>query len=84
MEFVPVLLPYGITRRSNMIMLILKFVRSFTTLWNYTTLKPSLGSFNELICFTTLWNYTTLKQRPCLPSRCASFTTLWNYTTLKL
>ena len=33
----------------------------FTTLWNYTTLKPSWGDNRASTCFTTLWNYTTLK-----------------------
>ena len=34
---------------------------SFTTLWNYTTLKPLLWFFRYSSSFTTLWNYTTLK-----------------------
>ena len=34
---------------------------SFTTLWNYTTLKPVAAALVSLFRFTTLWNYTTLK-----------------------
>ena len=57
---------------------------SFTTLWNYTTLKRRNTCGNSRGCFTTLWNYTTLK--PCLLIVISlfCFTTLWNYTTLKL
>ena len=36
-------------------------VLSFSTLWNYTTLKHSFLSYDILFCFSTLWNYTTLK-----------------------
>ena len=35
--------------------------QSFTTLWNYTTLKHRYGAKDTNISFTTLWNYTTLK-----------------------
>ena len=35
---------------------------SFSTLWNYTTLKQMTCSFHQHTGFSTLWNYTTLKQ----------------------
>ena len=34
----------------------------FNTLWNYTTLKPSILISSNTLCFNTLWNYTTLKR----------------------
>ena len=56
----------------------------FSTLWNYTTLKPSLDIVQFIGGFSTLWNYTTLKHnRRCSAIICC-FSTLWNYTTLKL
>ena len=56
---------------------------SFSTLWNYTTLKrfESIGFFST--CFSTLWNYTTLKPLRKPSSKRSCFSTLWNYTTLK-
>ena len=36
--------------------------RSFSTLWNYTTLKHELMNITTLAGFSTLWNYTTLKR----------------------
>ena len=55
----------------------------FTTLWNYTILKPNELNNHQGNRFTTLWNYTILKHRPSTlnPTKC--FTTLWNYTILK-
>ena len=38
-------------------------ISSFSTLWNYTTLKLIAVVLFAAICFSTLWNYTTLK--PC-------------------
>ena len=55
----------------------------FTTLWNYTTLKPDIKCLTPLFSFTTLWNYTTLKRMPSVIISRPCFTTLWNYTTLK-
>ena len=34
---------------------------SFTTLWNYTILKPGIYCSDCVKSFTTLWNYTILK-----------------------
>ena len=61
----------------------IKYTSSFTTLWNYTTLKLLRVSWIDIPCFTTLWNYTTLKPFCWIISKNDSFTTLWNYTTLK-
>ena len=78
-----VLLPYEITLLSNSLTTHNTAEASFTTLWNYTTLKlsaPITACFNS---FTTLWNYTTLKHALYRSLLLLSFTTLWNYTTLK-
>ena len=56
---------------------------SFTTTWDYTTLKQ--GFNRDMTCrgFTTTWDYTTLK-RSCKPRvQDHGFTTTWDYTTLK-
>ena len=55
----------------------------FSTLWNYTTLKPRSIRPLILLCFSTLWNYTTLKLKFIAPVILLCFSTLWNYTTLK-
>ena len=55
----------------------------FSTLWNYTTLKPQLVNNTNTISFSTLWNYTTLKPDALVIIDEISFSTLWNYTTLK-
>jgi sugar/nucleoside kinase (ribokinase family) len=34
---------------------------SLTTIWNYTTLKPSKCILDVVHSLTTIWNYTTLK-----------------------
>ena len=60
------------------------FRKGFTTLWNYTTLKPERKPVRKSAGFTTLWNYTTLKPLVLIIDLRACFTTLWNYTTLKL
>ena len=78
-----VLLPYEITRRSNLPTPWINTAFGFTTLWNYTTLKPHNVCLLKRISFTTLWNYTTLKQVEKNEPRGYGFTTLWNYTTLK-
>ena len=54
--------PYEITLLSNKRAECLKAIYSFSTLWNYTTLKPKSIPPLILLCFSTLWNYTTLKQ----------------------
>ena len=55
----------------------------FSTLWNYTTLKPRTIHIVKCDSFSTLWNYTTLKLIPVVLGLIISFSTLWNYTTLK-
>ena len=55
--------PYEITLLSNCNRYILKKAVSFSTLWNYTTLKPWPAIKGGLWSFSTLWNYTTLKPR---------------------
>ena len=57
---------------------------SFTTIRNYTTLKPIGFKIIASVCFTTIRNYTTLKphDREAVPP--GGFTTIRNYTTLKL
>ena len=55
----------------------------FTTLWNYTILKPSSDLCTVSNRFTTLWNYTILKHTSLQPQPYSRFTTLWNYTILK-
>ena len=56
-----VLLPYEITLFSNWCVILFALVISFTTLWNYTILKPFYKSYINNFRFTTLWNYTILK-----------------------
>ena len=60
-----VLLPYEITLLSNLRTIIQVGMEGFTTLWNYTTLKPFRRLWRMRSCFTTLWNYTTLKLSLC-------------------
>ena len=57
--------------------------KSFSTLWNYTTLKLYRGSCLTASGFSTLWNYTTLKLNRQVKKNPQGFSTLWNYTTLK-
>ena len=60
-----------------------RYLNSFNTLWNYTTLKLLASLSNKSYGFNTLWNYTTLKHGRQPFQRKHSFNTLWNYTTLK-
>ena len=78
-----VLLPYEITLFSNWCVILFALVISFTTLWNYTILKPFYKSYINNFRFTTLWNYTILKLVTLANFFSCSFTTLWNYTILK-
>ena len=55
----------------------------FSTLWNYTTLKPCRIVTEFTSGFSTLWNYTTLKLTYFTSLELVRFSTLWNYTTLK-
>ena len=73
----------GITSLSNICINCIKCCFSFTTIWNYITLKRL--SFIELLyeSFTTIWNYITLKRKSGNSRRKSSFTTIWNYITLK-
>ena len=59
-------------------------INSFTTIWNYTTLKHKIQRSLRNFRFTTIWNYTTLKRTGICLSSTRCFTTIWNYTTLKL
>ena len=63
--------------------IVLVLFTSFSTLWNYTTLKRQLGVLDFSDGFSTLWNYTTLKPQQWDAVDKKSFSTLWNYTTLK-
>ena len=56
---------------------------SFTTTWDYTTLKLLYGLFYWGYGFTTTWDYTTLKRREIGKWVQKGFTTTWDYTTLK-
>ena len=56
---------------------------SFTTIWNYITLKRLSLPVLCRGCFTTIWNYITLKLWIFRPFRFRRFTTIWNYITLK-
>ena len=56
---------------------------SFSTLWNYTTLKLKFWFEIVNVSFSTLWNYTTLKHIIFVFACAIGFSTLWNYTTLK-
>ena len=56
---------------------------SFTTTWDYTTLKQNINSGATYGRFTTTWDYTTLKPQRTLFADNLSFTTTWDYTTLK-
>ena len=40
-----------------------EYVFSFTTIWNYITLKQKLKSTASNQRFTTIWNYITLKRQ---------------------
>ena len=53
--------PYEITLLSNYKVLHYTKDGSFSTLWNYTTLKLINVQNVGINCFSTLWNYTTLK-----------------------
>ena len=55
----------------------------FTTIRNYTTLKPTFMRSYCGCSFTTIRNYTTLKPLRNCPSLTLCFTTIRNYTTLK-
>ena len=57
---------------------------SFTTTWDYTTLKLFIIIALLSSRFTTTWDYTTLKPNPALIYSGKGFTTTWDYTTLKL
>ena len=57
---------------------------TFTTIWNYITLKQPYISSLWSSSFTTIWNYITLKQTDVDTFSAISFTTIWNYITLKL
>ena len=57
--------------------------RSFTTIWNYITLKHKDMLYAGIYSFTTIWNYITLKLYEPSELRCRGFTTIWNYITLK-
>ena len=78
-----VLLSYGITLLSNGISILLMEVRSFTIVWNYTTLKHPICHFFHRHSFTIVWNYTTLKLFISSTLMRLCFTIVWNYTTLK-
>ena len=56
---------------------------SFTTTWDYTTLKHHPKIFPATISFTTTWDYTTLKPIGITIDKLTCFTTTWDYTTLK-
>ena len=56
---------------------------SFTTTWDYTTLKPWESVEICDLRFTTTWDYTTLKHFARYSGRPMGFTTTWDYTTLK-
>ena len=56
-----VLLPLGITLLSNRIDFRYVEDDSFTTTWDYTTLKRVKFSHMPGLSFTTTWDYTTLK-----------------------
>ena len=56
---------------------------SFTTTWDYTTLKPGRPMAPMATCFTTTWDYTTLKPSTLYKEPTERFTTTWDYTTLK-
>ena len=62
----------------------LALILCFTTLRNFTTLKPYLDSSCFCFCFTTLRNFTTLKLVAEGEKASQGFTTIRNYTTLKL
>ena len=54
--------PYEITLLSNRTPFSPRKGASFSTLWNYTTLKPTFHRLRRAASFSTLWNYTTLKR----------------------
>ena len=56
---------------------------SFTTTWDYTTLKLQRKEEPKDMGFTTTWDYTTLKPGMAIRVGKTGFTTTWDYTTLK-
>ena len=58
-------------------------LNSFTTTWDYTTLKHQGSGSMETDSFTTTWDYTTLKLVMDISNMDFGFTTTWDYTTLK-